>query len=174
VMQPAAGQMPVGELIITGEGEDVSAQVIVTDNANNAGTFTVPGRVAGMPALRLDRTPPEAFNRFDPAAVGSTCTTVIGGQPVNYACTNKVYGTDNLPGLRTSAFAPVEVSPTQWSSTDDISQDWNGASAEYHVYSFDDTYTPSSGPGRKSARPRTRCASGSLAISISRGRWCSR
>jgi hypothetical protein len=109
----------------------------------------VPVHLPGRPVLRLDHTPPEAFNRLDPAALGRRCTTTISGQPVSYFCTNKVYGTDNLPGLTTSAFAPVNVVPTKWgggADGDDNDHDWDAGNAELQTYSFTDAFTPTPGP----------------------------
>src|SRR5258705_425473 len=133
----------IGEVVFRPEGEDVLGQLTAVDNANNIATYVVPSHGPGRPALRLDRTPPEAFNRLDPAALGRRCTTTIGGLPVQYWCSNKVYGTDNLPGLTASAFAPVSVAPATW---DGDGNDWDGAYAELHTYSITDAYVPATGP----------------------------
>jgi hypothetical protein len=65
---------------------------------------------------------------------------------VAYWCSNKVYGTDNLPGLTTSAFAPTSVVPSRWSRDDDEDEDWNGGYAEIHTYSMTDAFVPATGP----------------------------
>src|SRR5205823_236448 len=113
----------VGELVLNAQGTDVYGDVTVTDEANNASKFSVPLHLPGRPILRLDHTPPEAFNRLDVASLGRQCTTAIGGQAVNYFCTNKVYGADNLPGLTRSSFAPVSVTRTTWGTAGDDDTD---------------------------------------------------
>ena len=135
-----------GTLVLTAEGAVVAGSVTVRDNAGNAVSYAVPLAGPGRPVLRLDHTPPEAFNRLDATALGGRCTTTIAGRPVGYFCTNKVYGTDNLPGLTTSAFAPILVIPVRWGGggddCDDDDHDWDGGNAEYHVYRFTDEFTP--------------------------------
>ncbi|MFN2581996.1 MAG: hypothetical protein ABR498_04550 [Candidatus Dormibacteria bacterium] len=140
-----------GVLVLAAEGTSVTGNVRVTDYAGNSVTYAVPLAVPGMPVIRLDHTPPEAFNRLDPSALGRRCTTTIGGQPVSYFCANKVFGTDNLPGLTTSASAPILVIPARWDGgghdeDDDDDHDWDGGNAEYHVYRFTDEFTPAQGP----------------------------
>ena len=145
-----------GELVLQSEGASVTAHVIVTDYARNAATFVLPFQGPRAPALRLDHTPPDAFNRIDPTALGRRCTTTISGQPVSYACTNKVYGTDNLPGLTTAAFAPISVLPARWGGNvgddrrgdrdDGDDDDWDALSAELQTYTFTDAFVPPSDP----------------------------
>jgi hypothetical protein len=139
-----------GALVLTAEGAAVFGSVKVTDYAGNSVTYAVPLAGPGTPVTRLDHTPPEAFNRLDASALGGRCTTTILGHPVSYFCTNKVYGTDNLPGLTASAFAPILVIPVRWGGDgddyDDDDHDWDGGNAEYHVYRFTDEFTPVQGP----------------------------
>jgi hypothetical protein len=136
----------VGEVVFHTESANVVGQLTVTDNANNTATYVVPSQAPGKALLRFDSTPPEAFNRLDPDALGKRCTTTIDGLPVAYWCSNKVYGTDNLPGLTTSAFAPTSVVPSRWSRDDDEDEDWNGGYAEIHTYSMTDAFVPATGP----------------------------
>ncbi|HYS25244.1 MAG TPA: 6-bladed beta-propeller [Vicinamibacterales bacterium] len=136
----------IGEVVFHTEGADVVGQLTVTDNANNVATYAVPSQAPGKAPLRFDSTPPEAFNRLDPNALGRRCTTTIAGLPVAYWCSNKVYGTDNLPGLTTSAFAPTSVVPSRWSGGDNEDEDWNGGYAEIHTYSITDALVPATGP----------------------------
>ena len=135
----------IGEVVFHTEGADVVGQLTVTDNANNVATFAVPSHEPGKAPLRFDSTPPEAFNRLDPASIGRRCATTIAGLPVRYWCSNKVYGTDNLPGLTTSAFAPTSVVPARWVA-DDEDDDWNGDDAEVQTYSITDAFVPATGP----------------------------
>jgi len=123
----------------------------VTDYAGNTVTYAVPLAGPGRSVIRLDRTPPEAFNRLDPAALGRQCTTTIDSLPVNYFCTNKVYGTDSLlpTSVPTTAFSPVKVMPAKWGGDedgDDDDHDWDDGNAELQTYSFSDAYVPPSGP----------------------------
>jgi hypothetical protein len=138
-----------GTLKLTSEGPSVYGDVIVTDYAFLQNSFRLPlsGPLNLLPALRLDHTPPEGFNRVDPGALGARCTTTApGGAVLNYWCTNKMYGTDNLPGFTTSAFAPVSVEPVSWGGDDSSAGDprFDGI-AELHTYSFTDDYTPATG-----------------------------
>jgi len=137
----------IGEVVFHVEGADVVGQLTVTDNANNVATYAVPSHQPGKAPLRFDSTPPEAFNRLDPASIGGRCTTTIAGLPVGYWCTNKVYGTDNLPGLTTSAFAPISVVPSRWVGDDeDDGDDWDGGYAEVQTFSITDAFVPATGP----------------------------
>jgi hypothetical protein len=66
---------------------------------------------------------------------------------VGYWCSNKVYGTDNLPGLTTSAFAPISVVPSRWVGDDeDDGDDWDGGYAEVQTFSITDAFVPATGP----------------------------
>ena len=139
-----------GDLVLSAEGASIVGEVTITDFAGNSATFSVP--LPGRPTVRIDRTPPEAFNRVDPGALGKRCWTTINNQPASYFCTNKVYGTDNLPGFTTAAFAPVAVSRTKWADgkanaddDDDDPTNWDGDDAELHTYTFSDAYTPATG-----------------------------
>jgi hypothetical protein len=137
----------IGEVVFHTGGADVVGQLTVTDNANNVATYAVPSHEPGKAPLRFDATPPEAFNRLDPASIGKRCTTTIAGLPVRYWCSNKVYGTDNLPGLTASAFAPISVVPSRWVGDDeDDDDDWDGGNAEAHTYSITDAFVPATGP----------------------------
>ena len=136
-----------GVLTLTSEGASVIGHVTVTDFARNAATFTLPFQGSDQPVLRLDHTPPEAYNRLDQMALGKRCTTSIAGQPVTYACTNKVYGTDNLPGLTIAAFAPISVVATRWGGDfddghhfdrdshvdDNRHDDWDGRNSNHEI-----------------------------------------
>jgi hypothetical protein len=100
--------------VLTAEGAQVSGDVIVTDFAGISNTFHLPFAGDGKPALRLDSTPPEAFNQLDPSALGKTCTTTIAGRTVKYLCTNKVYATDDQLGARLFTVPPTSVVPVRW------------------------------------------------------------
>ena len=136
-----------GVLVLTAEGATVTGSVVATDYAGNRVTYTVPLPGPDKPVLRLDHTPPEAFNRFDPSAVGARCQTTAG---VSYFCTNKVYGTDTLmpTSVPTTAFQPTSVAPAKWGDGDgdDDDHDWDGGNAELQTYSFTDAYVSASGP----------------------------
>jgi sugar lactone lactonase YvrE len=140
-----------GVLVLTAEGATVIGSVVARDYAANSVTYAVPLSGPNKPVLRIDHTPPEAFNRLDPAALGRQCTTTINSLPVSYFCTNKVYGTDSLlpTSVPATAFLPVNVTPTRWGGDedgDDDDHDWDGGNAELQTYSFSDAYVPPSGP----------------------------
>ncbi|HVZ20455.1 MAG TPA: NHL repeat-containing protein, partial [Vicinamibacterales bacterium] len=63
-----------GNLVLTGQGAAVSADVTVTDYAGLQSTFQVPFAGPGKPVLRMDSTPPETFTQADPDALGRRCT----------------------------------------------------------------------------------------------------
>lgn len=137
-----------GMLVLTAKGTDVWARITVVDHAGFTNEFTLPFRGPNDPVLRLDNVAPEAFNRLDPTALGASCVKLgTNGVPLfTYFCTNKVYGTDNLPGLTTNAFAPVNVLPTIWGNGDNSAEDANfNGNAELHTTSFTDEYVPPAG-----------------------------
>jgi hypothetical protein len=138
-----------GVLVLTAKGTDIWGRITVVDHAGFSNVFDLPFRGPNNPSLRLDNTPPEAFNRLDPYALGATCVkTGAGNVPLfNYACTNKVYGTDNLPGLTSNAFAPLSVVPIIWGNGDNAVGDpkFDGI-AELQTTTFTDEYTPATGP----------------------------
>jgi hypothetical protein len=118
-----------GVLVLTAKGTDIWGKISIVDHAGFTNEFTLPFRGPTVPVLRLDNTAPEAFNRLDPQAInGRTCSTVIDGLPTPYLCVNKVYGTDDLPGLTGDAFAPVKVQAVKWGGD----YDWDDRDEHHH------------------------------------------
>jgi hypothetical protein len=135
---------PQPSLVLTAQGAAVSADVTVTDYAGLQSTFRLPFAGPGKPLLRMDATPPEILTHVDPGALGRRCSsTAPDGSSLSYWCTSAVYGTDNLPGLTTNAFAPVSVGRVQWGGPDHDDDDrasdgWDADHASDHGHDNDD------------------------------------
>lgn len=140
-----------GQLVLTSEGTAVQGDITVIDAAGHKVKFSLPFEGQG-PALRLDRTPPELFNRIDSATLGSstgaTCQKRDSSNVLlfTYLCSNQVYATDNLPGMPATPVAPLTNVAATWASVDNPSGESGfTGTAETHTTQITDEFVPTTG-----------------------------